>query len=149
MREPYSYRDDPQVPPFDDAEPVVVMDADCALCSWGARTIHGMDRSGAVRICPIQSPLGTGLMRHYGYRAENPDSWLFIEDGVAYSDMDALIQVGRTFGGWGRLASLMLILPRFLRKRVYRLVARNRYRLFGKGDMCAVPDPEFQKRLIG
>jgi len=58
MHKPYSFRDDASVPSFDDGAPIAVMDAECAVCSWGAQTIHRLDQSGTVRICPIQTPLG-------------------------------------------------------------------------------------------
>ncbi|MGG7564820.1 thiol-disulfide oxidoreductase DCC family protein [Rhodovulum sp. DZ06] len=148
MPAPYSYRRDPSIPPFDDAAPIAVMDAACALCSWGARMIHRMDRSGTVRICPVQSPLGAALLRHYGLRAEDPESWLFLDAGVAHADAEAVIHAARRFGGPGRAAVLLLALPRPLRGWLYRRVARNRYALFGRGDMCALPDPAFQERLM-
>lgn len=148
MPRPYSYRDDPQVPAFDDSAPVAVMDAGCALCSRGARMIHRLDRAGNVRICPIQTPRGAALLRHYGLCPQDPASWLFIDAGVAHRDLDAVIHAGRRFGGWGRLAGLLRLLPGPLRDRLYRLVARNRYAWFGRGDFCAIPDPAFQRRLL-
>lgn len=148
MAEPYSYRDDPDMPAFDDGAPVAVMDANCAICSWGARMIHRLDTSGRVRICPVQSPLGGALMAHYGLAAEDPESWLFLANGVAHADSDAIIRAGRYFGGWGRVAGALRVLPRPLRDRLYRALARNRYRLFGRADLCALPDPAFQARLL-
>jgi len=145
---PFSYRQDPQVPAFDDAAPVAVMDADCALCSWGARLIHRLDHSGTVRICPVQTPLGAALLRHYGLRPDDPSSWLFLDAGVAHVDLDAALHAARRFGGWGRLASLLRMLPRPARGWLYRRIARNRYALFGRGDLCALPDPAFQARLM-
>ncbi|MDF3856380.1 thiol-disulfide oxidoreductase DCC family protein [Paracoccus sp. P2] len=148
MTAPYSFRNDPLVPRFDDSVPLAVMDGECAVCSWGARMIHRLDRSGTVRICPVQTPLGKALLRHYGLEAEDPPSWLFIEDGIAHSDCDALVQAGRRLGGLGRLAAPLRILPRGLRNWLYRRFARNRYHLFGRSDMCAIPDPAFQRRLL-
>ena len=144
----YSYRDDPLVPAFDDSTPIAVMDAECALCSWGARMIHRLDRSGTVRICPIQSALGSALLRHYGLVGEDPASWLFIEDGMAYADFDAVAQAGRRFGGIASLARGLMLFPGPARAWLYQRVARNRYALFGRADLCALPDPAFQRRLL-
>ena len=143
----FSFRDDPQVPRFADGAPVAVMDADCAVCSWGAQMIHRLDRSGTVRICPIQTPLGAALLRHYGLQPTDPSSWLFIDDGIAHQDFEAVVHAARRFGGWGRLATVLLILPRPLRDWLYQRLARNRYAVFGRADMCALPDPAFQRRL--
>lgn len=148
MPAPYSFRTDPAVPRFDDGAPVAVIDAQCAMCSWGARMIHRLDRSGQVRICPVQSPLGAALMRHYGVAPEDPATWLFIDAGVAHLDFDAMIHAGARFGGRGRLAAALRLLPGPVRDWLYRRLARNRYALFGRGDLCALPDPAFQRRLI-
>ncbi len=148
MQQAFSYRDDPDVPDFDDSAPVAVMDAECAVCSWGARMLHRLDRSGRLRICPIQSPLGTALMRHYGLVPDDPSSWLFLDQGRVYADFEALLHAGTQLGGWARLVRLLRIFPRPLRDGLYRRLARNRYAIFGRGDMCALPDPAFQKRLL-
>lgn len=148
MEQPFSYRADPSVPAFDDSAPLAVMDADCAICSWGARMIHRLDRSGTVRICPVQTPLGAALLRHYGLRADDPDTWLFMDGGVAYRDFDAVIHACRRFGGWARIGTVLAALPRGLRDWLYRRVARNRYSLFGRGDICALPDAAFRARLV-
>lgn len=146
-RAPHSYRDDPAVPAFDDAGPVAVMDGDCALCSWGARAIARLDRDGAFRICPVGTPVGTALVRHYGLAPDDPETWLLLDGGQAWSGMEAIIRIGERLGRMGRLAGAMRVLPRPLREWIYRRIAHNRFR-FGKADMCALPDPELRRRIM-
>jgi predicted DCC family thiol-disulfide oxidoreductase YuxK len=148
MTTAYSYRDDPEIPAFDDSAPVAVMDAQCAVCSWGARMVHRLDRSGMVRICPVQSDLGGALLRHYGLGADDPASWLFLDEGRAHFDFEAVLHAGWRFGSWGRLTAGMRIFPKPVRNWLYQRLARNRYALFGHEDMCALPDPAFRKRLM-
>ncbi|WP_420860953.1 thiol-disulfide oxidoreductase DCC family protein [Algirhabdus cladophorae] len=148
MKAPYSYHTDPAVPAFDDAGPIAFMDADCALCSHGARMIHWLDRQDAFRICPVQTQLGHAILHHYNMSAEDPESWLILDQGRMYSDLDALAYLGRRTGGWGHFLRIVLIFPKPLRDWMYTRVARNRYALFGRGDMCALPDPAFQRRLM-
>ncbi|MEV8466618.1 DCC1-like thiol-disulfide oxidoreductase family protein [Fluviibacterium sp. DFM31] len=143
----YSYREDPDIPDFDDGGPIAVMDGACALCSWGARTIVRLDRSGDFRICPVQSSTGTALVRHYGLEPDDPETWLFLDNGRAWSGMEAIIRIGECTGGLGHLASVMRVVPRHGRAWIYRRIARNRYR-FGRSDMCALPDPELKRRLM-
>lgn len=128
--------------------PIAVMDANCALCSWGARMIHRLDRSGTVRIAPIQSETGAALMRANGLDALDPESWLFIEGDTVWRDFDAVIRFGERAGGLGRLCGVLRLIPRRWRDWLYARVAQNRYAMFGRGDMCALPDPAFQARLI-
>lgn len=147
-RKPYAYSEDPDVPSFDDAGRIAVMDGECALCSWGARTIARLDRDETFRICPVRSPLGSALARHYGLEPGDPETWLFIENGEAASGMEAIILIGERLGGVGRLATVLRVLPRGLREWLYRRIARNRYR-FGRSDMCATPDAGLRRRLMG
>lgn len=128
--------------------PIAVMDATCALCSWGARMIHRLDTAGRIKIAPIQGETGAALMRTLGLDAMDPNSWLFIVDGRVWQDSDALIALGQTVGGIGWVSAMIRLIPRNLRNRLYRFVARNRYRMFGRADMCALPDPAFRARLL-
>jgi predicted DCC family thiol-disulfide oxidoreductase YuxK len=145
---PYSYRRDPAVPPFDDSAPIAVMDAECAICSWGARMIHRLDHEGTTRICPIQTDLGRALLTHYGLDPKQPASWLFLDNGIAHKDFEAVLHAGRRFGGVGLLTLALRLIPRPIRDRLYVRLARNRYRLFGRADLCALPDPALQRRIL-
>lgn len=134
---------------MEDQGPIAVMDATCALCSFGARMIHRLDRTGLVRICPVQSDLGQRLLAVHGISGVDPESWLFLAEGHARTDFDAMAEVGVRAGGWGRLLGVLRLIPKPLRDWLYRRVARNRYAIFGRGDICAIPDPAFRARLIG
>ncbi|NKX43956.1 thiol-disulfide oxidoreductase DCC family protein [Roseicyclus persicicus] len=129
-------------------QPVALMDADCALCTRGARMIHRLDRTGTIRICPVQTDTGRAALAHYGLDPDDPETWLFLADGMAWRDLDAMTEVGRRTGGWGRALAPLAVLPAPLRGWLYRRLARNRYALFGRADMCALPDPGFARRLV-
>lgn len=144
----FSYREDPSVPAFPDDGPVAFIDGDCVLCTAGARLIARFDASGDVRLCPTQSSTGQALLRHYGLEPDDPESWLYLEDGRAYASLDAVIRAGARLGGVGWGLQAFRIFPRAVRDWIYRRIARNRYRLFGRTDICAVPDPALRKRLI-
>ncbi|WP_224826378.1 thiol-disulfide oxidoreductase DCC family protein [Cognatishimia sp. MH4019] len=149
MRQPYSFLDDPSVPDFDWRAPLAVMDGDCALCAFGARMIDRLDHAKEIRIATIETALGRALLAHYGLRATAPDSWLFIEDGVAHDGFDAMIRLGRRTGGIGHALRLLQVLPRPLRSGLYSWIARNRYRLFGRRRMCDLPSDSLRARLVG
>ena len=147
-REAYSYRGDATVPAFEGGGPVVFMDGDCALCTRSARTIAKLDRVGEFRVCPIQSALGRGMLKHYGLDPDDPESWLYLADGKAYTSLDAVIRVGQRLGGWGRTLRILRILPRRAQDWLYRRIARNRYRLFGRTHMCDLPDRDLRRQLL-
>ena len=145
---PHSYRNDPAVPPFDDTHPIAFIDGECALCSTSARLIHRLDRTGDVRICPVQTETGRAVLAHYGLQADDPESWLWLEDGRAHVDAEGILVMARRLGGWARFAGVMRVLPKPLRGWLYRRVARNRYAVFGHAELCALPDPGLRARLM-
>ena len=147
-RAAYSYRADPNVPVFDDAHPIAFMDGSCALCCFGARMIARLDRSGHVRICPVQSRLGEALLQHFGMSHVDPDSWLLLDAGVARGGFDAIAHLGKHCGGWGHGLRMLMWLPKPLRDGLYRRIARSRYRLFGRADLCGLPDAGLRARLL-
>ncbi|MCY0152146.1 saccharopine dehydrogenase NADP-binding domain-containing protein [Hoeflea alexandrii] len=80
------------MPSFDDHGLATVMDGECVLCSVGARLIARFDKAGEFRICRSQTPLGRALLHHYGLSADDPESWLYIADGQAFTSLDAMIR---------------------------------------------------------
>ncbi len=147
--QPFSYHLDENVPSFDDTFVVAVMDGECALCTFGARLIDRFDQSRKIRICSIQSPLGRALLVHYQMNPTDPESWIFLENGIAWTSFDAWIKAGEAVGGMGNLMRLFWGVPRPIRNWIYRRIARNRIAVFGKADMCSLPSPSFRARLIG
>jgi predicted DCC family thiol-disulfide oxidoreductase YuxK len=145
---PYSYRNDPGVPPFPDDNPLLVFDGVCVLCSATARFILQRDHGGRFRFATAQSPLGQALLRHYGLDAQTFETNLVLVEGHAYGKLDSVIVAGRQLGGVWRALSLFRVLPRSLADWLYDRVARNRYRLFGRTEHCMMPSPEWRERFI-
>ncbi len=127
---------------------LAVMDANCALCASGARWIARNDHGQRFRIVPVQSSRGERLMTDHGLDPNDPLSWLVIDDHGAHEGLDALAVAGQHLGGvWRGLAGFRA-LPKPVRSWLYRTIARNRYRVFGRADLCAMPDPAVQARLL-
>lgn len=145
-REPYSYRSDPDVPEFDDSRPFFVFDQICVLCSGGASFIMRRDRAGKIAFTPAQGELGKALYRHYGLSMDA--TYLFLARGQATSESEGYFALARELGGWWRFAALFRIVPGAIRDAVYRLIARNRYRWFGRTEACALLTEEQRARLL-
>ncbi len=110
--------------------------------------IARFDAAEEFRICRAQSGLGQALFSHYGLSHRNPESWLFLVDGYAYTSLDAMIRAGRQVGGLGYLLQPLRLIPRAAQDWLYIKLARNRYRLFGRTDICSIPDPALKARLM-
>ncbi|MGH1578397.1 thiol-disulfide oxidoreductase DCC family protein [Planktotalea sp.] len=144
----YSWRADVAVPKFADTGHLTVMDANCGICAKSARWLARADKGEQFRIIPLQSPLGKALLFHFEIDADDPTSWLYLENGRARTSMDGMISAGTQLGGLSNGLIVFRILPRFAQDWLYRVLARNRYKWFGHADLCALPDPEVQKRLL-
>ena len=142
----YSYRDDPDIPPFDDSSPLFVFDNICVLCSGGVNFLMKQDRKGAIAFTSAQDPVGSALYRHYGMSID--DTYLFLADGRAYGMSEGYFQLARRLGGKWRLSLVFRLVPRPIRDAIYRMIARNRYRWFGKTQACALLTPEHRARLL-
>lgn len=143
---PYSYRDDPAVPDFDDSKPLFVFDHVCVLCSGGAAFIMRHDKAAKVSFTSAQGRLGEALCRHYDLDWD--ESYLFIRNGQPFIKSTGYFEVARALGGIWQLGLIFRIVPRPVRDCVYDLVARNRYRWFGKTEACALLSEDQRARLV-
>ena len=143
---PYSYRDDPVVPAFDDSRALFVFDGTCVLCSGGAAFVMRHDRHARVNFAPACSALGQALYRHYAVNWN--ETYLLVEGGRAYTASAGYLRLCAVLGGAWHCLRAGAIVPGRWRDAAYALVARNRYRWFGKVEQCALLTPEQRARLL-
>ena len=132
-------------------EPVLLYDGICALCNGAVRFILEHEREGTIRFAPLDGAYARRLLERYPVLRE-VDSLIFVEpgsDGERVSvRSEAILRVSRYMLRPWRAASSMRILPRAVRDAAYELVARSRYRVFGKLRECPVPVAEWRSRFI-
>jgi predicted DCC family thiol-disulfide oxidoreductase YuxK len=139
---------DPSPPPA-----IIVFDGVCVLCNGWVRFLLRHDRRERYRFAAMQGTVGRRLLIDNGLDPDDPISFLLVEydRGAAprvSTDSDAVRRVIAGLGGAWRLAALSAVLPRALRDALYRFVARNRYRWFGRHDACVVPSVEERSRFL-
>lgn len=130
------------------ANPVVLFDGVCNLCNGSVNFLLDRDHRETFRFASLQSDAGQRLLAEHGLPADDFDSFVLVEEGRAYTRSTAALRVARRLGFPWRLASLLLVIPAFLRDPFYDLVAKNRYRWFGKEETCRVPTPELRARFL-
>ena len=126
---------------------VILFDGVCVFCSRWVRFVIARDAAARFRFTPIQSPYGTRLAAAVGIDADDPDTNAVIHAGVAYFKSDGALTVLSLLPGWGWVRVLFWV-SRPLRDGVYNVVAKNRYRIFGKYDSCIVPDAGLRARVL-
>jgi len=128
--------------------PIIVFDAECLLCSANAQFVLDHDRRGRFLLASMQGEAGSALYRHFGIDSTDPDTLIVVEGDRVRRDSDAILAIWAGLGWPWRAGAMFRLVPRALRDSIYRWVARNRYRLFGRRDTCWLPDPAFRDRLL-
>jgi predicted DCC family thiol-disulfide oxidoreductase YuxK len=126
---------------------VILFDGVCVFCSRWVHFVVARDVAARFRFTPIQSAYGTRLAQALGIDADDPDTNALIHGGVAWFKSDGALTVLSCLPGW-RWVRVLLAVPRPLRDAVYNVVAKNRYRIFGKYDACIVPDTKMRTRVL-
>ena len=126
---------------------VILYDGICIFCSRWVRFVARRDVARHFRFTAIQSPYGTRLAQAFGIEPADPDTNAVIHGGVAYFKSDAALTVLCHLPGWHWVKVLFRV-PKPLRDAVYNLIARNRYRIFGRYDECFVPDADIRERVM-
>lgn len=126
---------------------LIVFDGECVLCSGFFRLMLREDRAGRFRFATAQSPLGQRLYQQLGLPTEDFETNLVIVNGQAYQKLDAFAAAMAGLPGAWRGLSLCRYLPRWIKDPLYRLIARNRYRIFGRYPTCMMPDPAVRARF--
>jgi predicted DCC family thiol-disulfide oxidoreductase YuxK len=126
---------------------VILYDGVCVFCSRWIRFVAERDAERRFRFTAIQSEYGRRLAQAFGIDPEDPDTNAVVHGSSAYFKSDAALTVLSQLPGW-RWVRVLRAIPKALRDAVYNLVARNRYRIFGKYEECFVPDESFRARVI-
>jgi predicted DCC family thiol-disulfide oxidoreductase YuxK len=148
MRDAFSYRQDPTVPRFPDDRPIIIFDGHCVLCSGWANFVLHHDRSGKYRLLAAQSPLGRALYIHLGLDPDEYQTNILLADGIAWLKSEGSIRMVEGLGFPWSMAATFRVMPLIVRDWLYGLVAKHRFRLFGRRETCYVPTLGYQKRFL-
>lgn len=128
-----------------DEKPIVFFDGVCNLCNAAVQFILKRERSPSLLFAPLQGE----TFRNTVHEQNLPDSIVLWEKGSLYTESSAVLRIAQHLRQpWPFLAAAGKIFPEFLRNAVYRLVARLRYRWFGKRESCYLPTPELRARFL-
>jgi predicted DCC family thiol-disulfide oxidoreductase YuxK len=128
---------------------IVLFDGECGLCDRSIDFLLRHDRAEALRFAPLQSDVAQSLLREHGLDATQVASVVVIDRERVYRQSDAALLAAEKLGPWWRgLATIARLVPRAIRDAVYDLIARNRYRWFGRTITCRIPTPQERTRFL-
>jgi predicted DCC family thiol-disulfide oxidoreductase YuxK len=127
--------------------PIIFFDGVCGVCNAFVDIMLRIDKRQVFLFAPIQ---GETARKHLPPLGENPGEWsIVLLDGAGLlARSDACMAIARRLGGVWRVVAWLRFMPRVLRDGTYRVIARNRYRWFGKRETCRVPTAEERARFL-
>lgn len=128
---------------------IILFDGVCNLCNGAVKFIIKRDHNDTFRFAALQSESGRKLLAERNIDTEDIDSIILIEPNVAYyTKSTAALEIGASLKGLRTLSSILLWLPESFRNIVYDIVAKNRYKWYGKRDSCIIPSEELKNKFI-
>jgi len=128
--------------------PVVLFDGQCNFCDGTVRWILRRDTRKQFRFAWLQSDYGRRALERLGLVQEPLGTLILLEDNQAYLRSTAALRILRLLPGFWPWLYPLIVIPRPIRDAVYRFIARNRYRWFGRKETCTLPSDEVKDRFI-
>jgi predicted DCC family thiol-disulfide oxidoreductase YuxK len=128
-------------------ERIILFDGICNLCNSGVQFIIKRDSKSHFKFTSLQSETGQMLLNKYGV-SNKIDSMIVIEDEKVYIKSSAALHISRYLDGYWKYLTILKVLPPFIRDFLYDILAKNRYKWFGKKDNCMLPTLEMKKRFL-
>ena len=127
---------------------IVLFDGVCNLCSSSVRFILKRDKKNQFLFGSLQGKAGQEYLRQFGLPADTFNSFMLVENKILYSRSSGALRILKYLGGAWPLLYAFIIVPKFIRDAVYNLVAKNRYKWFGKKDECWLPAPDLKAKFL-
>jgi len=134
-------------PAADLPDGLVLFDGFCHVCSGAVQFALPRDRNNQLSYVPCQSPWGDELTARFGIDRAFPETFAFVDKGQMLFKSDAGIALLRRLPFW-RWIGIAWLIPRIIRDPVYDILARNRYKWFGKRDVCMALPPGVKARFL-
>ena len=129
-------------------QPVILFDGVCNFCNSVVNFVLKRDKRKYIFFSPLQSTNGQQLLQQYNLPADDMQSFVFIENGKAYTRSTAALKVCRHLRMLWPLCYGFIIVPKFIRDGIYNWTAKRRYKWFGVRQECMIPTPEVKARFL-
>ena len=128
--------------------PVVMFDGVCNYCNAMVNFVIREDKQKVFQFAALQSDKGQELLKQYNLPQQNFNSFVLIDNGKAFTSSTAGLKVINKLPWYWRWGQIFWIVPAFIRDGVYNIIAKNRYKWFGKKEVCMIPTPDVRNRFL-
>lgn len=127
---------------------IILFDGVCNLCNGFVQFVIKHDRKNIFKFSSLQSPFGQNFLANHKLSQKQFNSFIYIRNGEILQKSSASLFVLKDLGGLFSFLFVLIVFPKFIRDAVYRLVAKNRYKWFGKKEFCWMPTQELKDRFL-
>ena len=128
--------------------PVILFDGVCNFCNGSVLFILNRDPSGIFRFAPLQSETGKNLLSKFDLPNDKFDSIILVENNEYYLRSTAALKILQRLGALWKIVYVFMLVPRPVRDYIYDIVARNRYKWYGKRAECMIPSSDIESRFL-
>lgn len=127
---------------------IIIFDGVCNFCNGAVNFIIKRDCKALFKFVPLQSEIAQELMLKHQVQELGSDTFILIKNGQCFVRTNAALEVAKELDGIWFLFGIFKLVPVFIRDYFYNLLAKNRYKLFGKQEYCMVPNKEIRDRFL-
>lgn len=127
---------------------IILFDGVCNFCNNSVNFIIDRDPAGKFAFTSLQSEKGQEILKGRGLDTQSLDSIVLVQEGKVYQRSTAALKIAKDLSGIWQLCYGFILIPTFIRDSVYNLIAKNRYKWFGKEEACRIPTPEVRQRFL-
>jgi predicted DCC family thiol-disulfide oxidoreductase YuxK len=128
--------------------PVIIFDGICNLCCGWVQYLIRRDKTMKFRFVSIQSETGQKLLKQVQGKDKMTESIIYLKGDKCFRESSAVLEILTDLGGAWKLIAVLKLIPKPIRNKFYQLIAKKRYRYFGKRTTCLLPTPVNKKRFL-
>jgi predicted DCC family thiol-disulfide oxidoreductase YuxK len=127
---------------------IILFDGVCNFCNSSINFVIDHDPEKHFKFAPLQSEIGQEILTKFHKDIKDFDSVILLKDNQLFQKSEAALEITKHLSGLWKYLSIFGILPTFFLNFFYDIVAKNRYRIFGKSDSCRMPTLELRERFL-
>lgn len=127
---------------------IILFDGVCNFCNSSINFVIDHDPEKHFKFAPLQSDIGQEILNHFHKNTKDFDSVILLKDNQLYQKSEAALEIVKHLSGFWKYLSIFGILPTFFLNFFYDIIAKSRYKIFGKTDSCRMPTPELRERFL-
>lgn len=128
---------------------IILFDGVCNLCNWSVRFVIKRDFKRKFRFAALQSDIGRAMVKDIKELPPGSSTIIYLKGDSQYIKSTAVLHILKEIGGFWQMLYIGIIIPKPIRDFFYNLIAKYRYRIFGKRKDCIIPGPEIKDRFYG